>query len=276
MTRTLHIAARRGLAAGRRRLITAVVLPVCALLGLVIVPPSEAAAPGQLVLRGAGTAAIDLELKKTSSIDLRAFVPDSRATFSGVVLRDSRGRFLGSAIQVQRWTTVPKAPAPIVTLSGPLSLTAGRYRVELLASGPATVRVPSTGDLVRTLTLTRPAPSRVTLTDLGASGVPVSNQRYPGVRVTPTGASLLVFFKRTTAHQASLPQLCFVEPAAPTCAQAYGFSTVFASPGSVGEGWVQSFTALYGGDALDGVYDALVQNVTVDVPAGTDALLVQL
>jgi hypothetical protein len=96
------------------------------------------------------------------------------------------------------------------------------------------------------------------------------------VRITPTGASLLVFFKRTTAHQASVPQLCFVEPAAPTCAQAYGFTTVFASPGGVGEGWVQSFTALYGGDGVDGVYDALVQNVTVDVPAGTDALLVQL
>lgn len=247
-----------------------------ALLGVVVSTPARAAAQGELVLRGSGNVGIDLVLQQKSTIDLRGFRPDIDAAYSGVVVRDAQGRQLGTAIQVHRWTTVRHAPAPLVTLGGPLTLAPGRYRIELLASGPATVRIPATGSLVRTVTPVRASQSRVTLTDLSAGGVPASNQRYPGVRITPTGAAILAFFKRATAHQASVPQLCFAAPAAPTCARAYGFTTAFASPGSVGDGWVQSFTALYGGQGLDGTYDALVQDVTVDLPAGMDALLVQL
>ena len=120
------------------------------------------------------------------------------------------------------------------------------------------------------------ASSQVTLTDLRGVGVPVVDQRYPGVRIAPGRAAVLVFFERSTAHQASVPQLCFAAQSAPSCAQAYGFTSAFASVGSVGDGWVQSFTALYGGQGLDCNYDALVQDVTVDVPAGLDALLVQV
>jgi hypothetical protein len=239
-------------------------------------PLAAAAGQGELVVRGSGNVGIDVVLRQKSTVDLRGFLPDRRAAYSGVVLRDAWGRQLGTAIQVHRWTTFAHAPVPLVTLVGPLTLAPGRYRIELLASGPATIRVPATGSLVRTVAPVRATQSRVTLTDLGAGGVPASNQRYPGVRITPTGAAMLVFFKRATAHQASVPQLCFAAPAAPTCVQAYGFTAVLASPGSVGDGWVQSFTAIYGGEGVDGTYDALVQDVTVDVPAGMDALLVQV
>lgn len=251
-------------------------MPVVALLGVLAGTPAQGAPPGEFVMRGSGHVAVDVILRQKSTIDLGRFLPDSRAAYSGVVVRDSLGAQLGMAIQVHRWTTVPNPPTPVVTIDGPLHLAPGRYSVELLASGPATVRMPATGGFVRAVKAIRRSPSRVTLTDLGAAGVPASNHRYPGVRITPTGAAVLAFFKRTTAHQASIPQLCFAAPAAPTCAQAYGFTSVFASPGGVGDGWLQSFTALYGGEGVDGTYDALAQIVTVDAPAGMDALLVTL
>jgi hypothetical protein len=252
------------------------ILPVLALLGAVVSTPAHAIGPSELVLRGSGNVGIEVVLHRRSTLDLSRFVPDKRATFSGIVVRDGRGTQRGLAIQVQRWTTVPHAPEPLVTVARPLVLSPGTYRLELLSSGPATVRVAATGDLVRTLVLRHATRSHVTLTDVRGVGAPVVDQRYPGVRITPTGAAMLVFFERSRAHQASLPQLCFAKPAAPTCAQAYGFTTALASPGSVGDGWIQSFTALYGGQGLDGEYDALLQDATVDLPRGLDALLVQV
>ena len=252
------------------------ILPLLALLGVVVGTPARAATQGELVLHGSGNVGIDLVLHHKATLDLRRFVPDSRATFSGIVVRDAHGVQLGVAIQVHRWTTAPHPPPPLLTRDGPLVLPPGTYRLELLASGPATVRIGATGDLVRTLAPRRATRSHVTLTDLRGIGVPVVDQRYTGVRITSTGAAVLVFFERTTAHQVSLPQLCFAKPAAPSCAQAYGFTSAFATPGGVGDGWLQSFTALYGGQGMDGDYDALVQDATVDLPAGLDALLVQL
>lgn len=252
------------------------VLLLLALVGALTAAPSRAGTPGELVLRGSGNVGVEVVLKRTATLDLRRFTPDSRATFSGVVVRDARGALLGLAIQVHRWTTVPRSPEPLVTHEGPLVLPRGTYRLELLSSGPATVRVGATADLVRTLAARRATRSKVTLTDLRGNGIPLVDQRYPGVRITPTGAALLVFFERATAHQGSVPQLCFARPAAPTCALAYGATAALVSPGSVGDGWVQSFTALYGGQGLDGAYDALVQDATVDLPAGLDALLVQV
>lgn len=252
------------------------ILVLLALLGTFVGVPARASTRGQLVLRGTGNVGIDLVLVRGATLDLRRFVPDSSATFSGIVVRDGRGRQLGIAIQVHRWTTTKIAPAPLVTRDVPLVLAPGRYRLELLASGPATVRVGATGELMRSFAPRLVTSSQVALTDLRGIGVPVVDQRYPGVSIAPGRAALLVFFERSTAHQASVPQLCFAAQHAPSCAQAYGFTTALESVGSVGDGWVQSFTALYGGQGLDGQYDALVQDVTVDLPAGLDALLVQV
>ena len=251
-------------------------LTLLGLLGVLVGTPAQAGPQGQLVLRGSGNVGIEVVLRQKSTIDLRGLLPDSRAAYSGVVVRDAQGRQLGAAVQVHRWASVPNGPAPLVTLDRPLALAPGHYRLELLAGGPATIRLPATGDLVRTVTAVGTSQSRATVTELGTRGVPVGNQRYAGVRITPNGAALLAFFQRTTAHQASVPQLCFAEPAAPTCVQAYGFTAVLTSPGGVGDGWIQTFSGLYGGQGLDGTYDALVQEVTVDLPTVMDALLVQL
>ena len=244
-----------------RRLLALVLLVVVA------ASPSYAGVRGELVLTGHGSA--EVVLRSPATLDLLALVPDATAEVSGLVVRDTRGAELGTTVQVRRWTSAVGRPQPLATRDR-VSLPAGRYRLELLGTG--TVRLPATGGLVRRVQAAGPGRARVELADLRGSTAPA--HRFAGLSVRPGSAALLAFFVRATAHQASVPQLCFPEPGAATCAGALGFTTVLASPGSVGDGWAQAFTAVYGGDGVDGEHDALVQDVTVDLPQVLDALLV--
>lgn len=247
---------------GRRVLLVALLLTAFA-------TPARAAA-GQFVVSGSGGAQI--VLTRAGTLDLDAMIPDAHAEVSGLVIRDRAGGQLATVVRVRRWTSGLGAPQALSTRSS-VRLAPGTYRVDLLATGPATVRVPATGGLVRSVAATGRARGRVLLADLLAASPPVREHRYTGLRVSPGGAALLAFFARTRAHQASSVQLCFPRPGG-SCLNAAGSTAVLASPGSAGDGYVSAFSALYGGEGVDGAHDALVEDVTVDLPTVLDALLV--
>src|SRR4051812_38347972 len=244
-------------------------------LPLLVVP--AAATGGDLVLEGVGNASTEITLSRPADLHLDRLIPDAQAEFSGVAIRDAAGNTLGAAMQVRRWTegaTAPYIPPPVTTRYDGLHLKAGRYEVLLLAAGKATVRVPATGGLVGIhQTTERAVGVSVRLTDLRTSGLPVTNYRAPVV-VGPKQLAVLVFHVRATAHQLSLPQQCFAAPGSPTCVNAFGSTTVLASPASVGDGYLQSMYAVYGSLGEAGTHHALVQDATVDVPRCLDALLV--
>lgn len=236
---------------------------------------------GPLLLDGDANSAVTIVLTQPAVLHLEALVPDARTEWSGVALRSAAGNALGVGLQVRRWVNGAPAqysPRPVSTVGAEgLQLRPGRYRLELLASGRSSVRIPATGQLVRRVhTTSRVAGTPVRLTDLRTMGLPVGNHRTSGVAVGRLGLAVLVFHARSTAHQLSFPQICFATPGSPSCANNLGVTVLLASPGTLGDGYVQSFTAVYGASGGAGVYDALVQDVTVDVPRQLDSLLVVL
>lgn len=251
---------------------------LCALL-VCLAPPVARAAPAELVLSGAGSSTVDVVLRRSSVLELARLIADEQAAWSGVAVLDSRGTVLGASLNVDRWTEGAQpvfTPAPVTTAER-LQLPVGRYRLVLLASGPARVRVPASGDLIRAVRTARAlGGTPVRLTDLRDQLPGPAEHVTGGVRVRKEGLAILVLHLRATAHQASTPELCFRDvEAGDDCLTSLGIRGTAVSPGSVGDGYVQYYYIVRG-DLSAGSYETRSRDVVVDVPKVLDELLVVL
>jgi hypothetical protein len=246
------------------------------ILSLLAAAPAPAAEQ-DLLLLARGTAAVEVTLRAPSTLDLHGMTFRTTGQVAGLAVMDVRGELVAAAVNVRRWVEgAPRPPQPVVTSPGPVRLPAGRYRLVVVTDGPAEVRVrvPATGGLARTLRATARVPAGAELVDL--RGLPVDEHARRPVQLRRGGALIGVVHERSTAHVASLPEVCFAPPGAPDCATAEGTSAVLVGTTSPGDGFSRLSVFLYGDAGRPDRYDALARSPAVDVPRAVDMLLVRV
>lgn len=244
------------------------------LLGLLAAPAP--AAEGDLLLLGNGTGAVEITLTTPAELDLRAMTFRTTGQVAGLAIMDRRGELVAATVNVRRWVEgAARPPEPVATTPpGPLTLPKGRYRLVLVTDGPAEVRVrvPATGGLARTLRAAARVPARAELVDLRE--VPLDAHARLPLALRRGGAAIAVLHERSTAHVASLPEVCFAEPRAADCSAAEGTSAVLVGTTSPADGFSRLAVFVYGDEGRVGRYDALARAPRVAVPRAVDALLV--
>lgn len=246
-----------------------------AVLGLLAAPAP--AADRDLLLLAGGTAAVEITLRAPAQLDLGAMTFRTSGQVAGLAVMDVRGELVGAAVNVRRWVEgAARPPAPVSTSPAPIRLPAGRYRLVVVTDGPADVRVrvPATGALARTLRATARVPAGARLRDL--RDVPLGEHSRTPVRLRHGGALIGVLHERSTAHLASLPEVCFAVPGAADCSTAEGTSAVLVGTTSVGDSFSRLAVFLYGDQAGSGRYDALARAPMVAVSRTVDVLLVRV
>jgi hypothetical protein len=176
----------------RRRLLTAMV--IVGLLGSWSATSVDAAPAHALQLTGSRTASADLVLRQNTTFDVDKLAISGKGSFAGfymesldkpVAKRTEAGARLG-AVTIRDWRT-PDGPGLTTSFTPPgkQQLSAGRYRVYLVADGPTTVSLPTNGATMR-LRPTRPATAAVEArADILSSPVQATNtqtMRFVGKR----------------------------------------------------------------------------------------------
>lgn len=245
------------------------------LLGLLAAPAP--AGEGDLLLLSRGTAAVEITLRAPAELDLRAMTFRTTGQVAGLAVMDERGELVGLSVNVRRWVEgAPRPPGPVSSAPGPVRLRPGRYRLVVVADGRADVRVrvPASGRLARTLRATHPVPASAELVDL--RDVPVGEHVRRPLALRPGGALVGVLHERSTAHVASLPEVCFATPGAADCSAAESSSAVLVGTTSPGDGFSRLAVLVYGDQGRLPRYDALARSPAVDVPRAVDVLLVRV
>lgn len=244
------------------------------LLGLLAAPAP--AAERDLLLLGDGTGAVEITLTEPAALDLHEMTFRTTGQVAGLAVMDRRGELVAATVNVRRWVEgAPRPPGPVTTTPpGVTRLAAGRYRLVLVTDGPATVRVrvPATGGLARTLRAAARVPARAELVDLRE--VPLDAHARLPLALRRGGAALAVLHERSTAHVASLPEICLAAPRAADCSAAEGTSAVLVGTTSPADGFSRLAVFVYGDEGRVGRYDALARAPRVAVPRAVDALLV--
>ena len=245
------------------------------LLWLVAAPAP--AAERDLLLLSRGTAAVEVTLRAPATLDLRAMTFRTTGQVAGVAVVVGRGELVGLSVNVRRWVEgAPRPPSPVSTAPGPVRLPPGRYRLVVVTDGPADVRVrvPATGGLARTLRARSKVSAAAELVDL--RDVPLGEHVRRSASLRRGGALVGVLHARSTAHVASLPELCFAEPGAADCSAAEGTSAMLVGTTSPLDGFSRLAVFLYGDEGVRERYDALARSPAVGVPRAVDALLVRV
>lgn len=244
---------------------------------LVLLAAPAPAAQDDLLLLARGTAAVEVGLRAPAELDLRAMTFRTTGQVAGVAVLDERGELVGLAVNVRRWVEGATRPPGAVTSSpAPLRLPKGRYRLVVVTDGPAEVRVrvPATGGLARTLQARHRVQAGADLVDL--RGVPLGEHVRRPVSLRRGGALVGVLHARSTAHLASLPEVCFAAPGARDCAAAQGTSAVLVGTTEPGDGSSRLAVFLYGDAGVPARYDALARSPGLDVPRAVDVLLLRV
>lgn len=185
------------------------------------------------------------------------------------------GGFIYGELRVTRWTT-PGGPLQVRTGSDPVRLSAGRYRLVVFADAPVTLTIPLRAGRAVSLRVAGRTQASAHLENLLASGPVVAPSARRTVRYAGSWLLSHTYF-RAQAHQAEVVAQCFAPTAenAQTCAQQLGYTSVFTSPGSVGDGYTSAFAAVYDGTFRAGTdCDVLLQAVNVDAPSFAERLVV--
>ena len=157
-----------------RRVLLAIVLTLGA-----VAPAGRAAlaAPGaaSITLTGARTSFVDVRFDREFSLDERSTEIDSEGRFGGWALHaldapkgDEKPAIAGAYVLQDVAPTAPEYGPHVFTLNtGEVTFPAGRYRVYLLADGPAEVRVDfAKGGVTKTLHPKRATGARWTAADI--------------------------------------------------------------------------------------------------------------
>jgi hypothetical protein len=264
----------------RRLLLSAVAgrtwLALAALLVALTAVPAPAA-ERDLLLLARGTAGVEVTLRAPAELDLPAMTFRTSGQVAGLAVLDARGELVALSVNVRRWVEgAARPPAPVTTAAGPVRLAQGRYRLVVVTDGPADVRVrvPATGGLARTLRARHRVPAGAELVDL--RDVPVGEHVRRPVGLRRGGALVGVLHERSTAHVASLPEVCFAAPGAPDCSASDGASAVLVGTTEPADGFSRLAVFLYGDAGVPSRYDALARAPAVDVPRAVDVLLVRV
>ena len=258
-------------------------LGVAAILAaLVAVPGASAASSGRLVVTGPGDASVDLVIRRPSEVfpdDLRIA---TKGTHAGIAIMNAKGRVVAFSLNVTRWVEArPSAADQPLSLGSKFERTVlqpGRYKVLLITDGPTTVSIPVSGDLVRTVRPAVPRPVDVRIEETTRFGLPVGD----GVeRMDLRRASFfaVAVHTETYAMQARAVNFCLASVGVAAC---HPFNDIGgtavktnAGPGGVGDGWVRTQILSPGGAPDDrGIYDAIFRDVSADLPARRDSLVV--
>lgn len=260
------------------------------LAGLVAVPGASAAPSGRLTLVGDRDAVSDLVVRRTSDVILDDLRFQTKGTHAGIAIQDAKGGVVAFSLNVRRWIEAHPSAAKFPIASGRvtpdnvftsrISLTPGRYRIRLITDGQTTVSVGATGDLMRTARPTTPNPADVRIREItNAQGLPVG----AGVeRMDLRRAKAYVFGIHTEAHahQASAAQFCLASVGATVCdpfGDIGGTTSTTTAGATPNEGWLRrTIYSPLGAPDNRGVYDALLRDASVDLPARRDAIVVIL
>jgi hypothetical protein len=137
---------------------------------------AEAAPPDELVLTGTRSASADVTVKADTRLHIDRVTTTAKGQFVGFYVeavdvpfarRTERGRRHG-VVKVRDWHAPGQPPVAFsFTAPDPAGnvLLPGRYRFYLLADGPSTVRIPTSGGLSGRLTPSKPAHAAVASDD---------------------------------------------------------------------------------------------------------------
>jgi len=257
--------------------------------GLVAVPGASAAPAGRLTLVGDRDAVSEMVVRRGSDVVLDDLRIRTKGTHAGIAIQDAKGRVLAFSLNVRRWIEAHPAAAefPITTTQATptgstarITLAPGRYRLRLITDGATTVSVGATGDLVRTARPRTPAPADVRIREItNAQGLPVGS----GVeRMDLRRAQAYVFGIHTEAHahQASAANFCLASVGATVCdptGDIGGTTTKTTAGATPNEGFLRrSIYSPLGAPDNRGIYDALLRDASVDLPARRDSIVVIL
>lgn len=244
------------------------VLGLAAMLLLTAAPAT--AAPDDLLLTGTGTAATEIVLTEPATLDPLAMTFRTTGQVAGLAVLDARGELVVLSVNVRRWVAgAAQPPSPVVTSPAEVTLAKGRYRVVLLGDGTARVRLPATGQLVRTLRPRARVKARTALTDLRT--VQDGNYARTAAALRRGGAIVATLHERTTARAASLPEVCVTSPGAADCTRSEGLSGVFG-PDVDNSSRLSVF--VYGDAGRPARFDVLARARDVGVPRAVDLLVV--
>ena len=254
------------------------------------IPQASAAPAGRMTLVGDRDAVTEVVVRRTSDVILDDLRFQTKGTHAGIAIQDAKGSVVAFSLNVRRWVEAVPAAAKFPIASGQatpdgfftsrITLRPGHYRIRLITDGPTTVSVGATGDLLRSAKPTTPSPADVRVSEITtAQGLPVG----AGVeRMDPRRAKAYVFGVHTEAHahQASAAQFCLASVGATVC-DPFGDiggttskTTVGATPN---EGFLRrSIYSSGGAPDSRGVYDALLRDASVDLPARRDSIVVIL
>jgi hypothetical protein len=253
-------------------------------------PQASAGSSGRLTLVGDRDAVTEIVLRRASSVVVDDLRITTRGTHAGIAIQDTKGRVVAFSLNVRRWIEAHPAAAksPIASLqatpdgfaTGKITLAPGRYRVRLITNGATTVSVGATGDMVRTAKPRTPSPADVRIREITtAQGLPVGS----GVeRMDLRRAKAYVFGIHTEAHahQASAAQFCLASVGATVCdptGDIGGTTTKSTAGATPNEGFLRRAIYLPLGAPDDrGIYDALLRDASVDLPARRDSIVVIL
>ncbi len=248
-----------------------------AALGSALLAAPAPAAERDLLVTSRGTAGVEISLRAPAELDLRAMTFRTTGQVVGLAVMDQRGELVGMTVNVRRWVEgAAQPPGPVSTSPGPLRLQKGRYRLVVVTDGPAEVRVrvPATGSLARTVHATHRVSAAADLVDLRE--VPADEHVRRPVSLRRGGALVGVLHARSTAHVASTPEVCFVEPGAADCSAGQGTSAVLVGTTEPVDDANRLAVFLYGDEGVPARYDALARSPAVAVPRAVDVLLVRV
>lgn len=253
-------------------------------------PQASAAPSGRLTLTGDRDGVTEVVVRRSSDVVLDDLRFQTKGTHAGMAIQDAKGSVVAFSLNVRRWIEAVPAAAqsPIANSQGTpdgfvtarITLKPGRYRVRLITDGPTTVSVGATGDLVRTVRPWRSSPADVRIREItNAQGLPVGT----GVeRMDLRRAKAYVFGVHTEAHahQASAAQFCLASVGATVCdpfGDIGGTTSKSTAGATPNKGFVRrSIYSSIGAPDDRGIYDALLRDASVDLPARRDSIVVIL
>lgn len=212
-----------------------------------------------IVVTGTRSAYVDFRLTRKVTPDPSLMTVTTDGTYAGYVITEKQGEMIalvGGGLVIPRFVEeAEKAsdfPFDPMTMSGE-TLDPGVYRMRLITDGTTTVRIPAQG-LKRDLVLRpdRPAAEQTAeLDDLGSG--PGELEGRTSIRRSRNTLTLAAVLSVVENHQGSTIEQCLKRRAEaedecdPTTD--FGATWAVASPGSVGSGWILSwsiFSPIYG------------------------------
>lgn len=211
---------RFGVARGRVRVgVLRGVLLLAGVLTPVLAAPATAAPAGSLVLSGGGSSSVDIDVRRTSTLQAGSFRMTTRGSYAGIAVLDRQGKALAVALNVTDWIKARPVVAdfPVTSTLEKVTLKPGRYRLLLLADAPSTVRLGATGDLVRTVRTWRAYNDDVRITQLTGPATDSVVTGSAPVTLRRGGFVAVALHSETTLNQLAFTQVCLAQPGSATC-----------------------------------------------------------